>query len=544
MGTLVDPWAASNQAMQNLGNTFTDMANQKRQANMDAVNLRRLAMQEQIQQMTLDDFKKKSAEDAELKSVLSSPPGGTQETQFAPSGSLPDVSGIPSAIQTPTLDTTPQQNPSVFNTPGEIKTTFTTPANKTKMAIDFYESKGNLAAANKLKTDVAAQAKQLVDITGDPMAGLKHLNDALGADYKTMKVHSYEILKNGDQPVALFDKAAMDQLQASGMSASEAATKAMIPLSLPGGNGQVVSAFLAANANPTPQQLWDLASKNNIPLKQIEPIISMVQKGKSVEQLTAGALKGNKEDQAVLDAMQGRQLGIAKANRAIVVNNPMPAKVNVNGVPEEHQKALDDAVAEGRLDPYKVNSRNRQDLARQAYNNPGINLNQIAANLGLARNKDVIMKAAIASKLPELLRNVVKAGKDLNYSNFAPAGKIEQVWDKAWNDPKLNNYMTQRNDLILTIGGVMRANGMTDIAQRLEEDAAPKTMSPKAFEGWLSGQMKALDPRLDLYGSIVKGKGIPNSGGGKTGAQIAPSGIKAKLKDGRTVTSDGKGGWD
>lgn len=55
MATLVDPWGGYNQGMQNLGNTFTDIANQKRQANMDAITLRRLALDEKVKEAGLAD---------------------------------------------------------------------------------------------------------------------------------------------------------------------------------------------------------------------------------------------------------------------------------------------------------------------------------------------------------------------------------------------------------------------------------------------------------------------------------------------------------
>jgi uncharacterized membrane protein len=221
--------------------------------------------------------------------------------------------------------------------------------------------------------------------------------------------------------------------------------------------------------------------------------------------------------------------------------------VNENALSPEGNTALIQAIAEKRLDPYKVNSRNQKVLAEAALRNPGINLNNIAAEMGVARNKDIIMKAGVAEMIPDLLKTTAAAGKALNYSDAQFIGNI-QKWSKGQlNDPKLTRYMTLRNDQLLTIGGVMRSNGMTDMAQRLEEEAARPTLSPKALDGWLEGQLESIDPRLNFYRSITKGNtAIPRSSynpGDHGKAPIAPAGTRVAKKGGGYYTSDGKGGW-
>ena len=58
--------------------------------------------------------------------------------------------------------------------------------------------------------------------------------------------------------------------------------------------------------------------------------------------------------------------------------------------------------------------------------------------------------------------------------------------------------MAQRMDTLLTLTGAMRAVGMSDLAQKAEDEAAPKMMSPRAFDAYIQGQYKALEPRLNL----------------------------------------------
>ena len=278
------------------------------------------------------------------------------------------------------------------------------------------------------------------------------------------------------------------------------------------------------------------------------------------QQLTARSLKGDKEAQAILDSMDARKLKVAKAGRAVIAESQKSIagakmKMDMNSLAPEQRNALTLAIGERRLDPYKINSKNQQILADAAVANPGIDLNGIAAELGVARNKDVIMKSGVAEMIPELLRETVVAGQKLKYSDVQFVGKLQKWKNGQLNDPKMVEYMTMRNDQLLTIGGVMRGNGMTDMAQRLEEQAAHPTMSPKALEGWLSGQLKSIDPRLSLYRKLTKGNtAIPRSSyspgdgakklmEGESEKTIASAGTTVPKRGGGVYTSDGKGGW-
>lgn len=234
---------------------------------------------------------------------------------------------------------------------------------------------------------------------------------------------------------------------------------------------------------------------------------------------------------------------------------PKPGlNVNMNALNSEEQVAINTAVAEKRLDPYKVNSRNQKTLAGIELAHPGTDLNRISGDLGVARNKDVVMRAGIAEMIPGLLQNVATAGKALNYSDAQFVGVADQWLKGQSNDPKLAEYMSARNDLLLTLGQVMRGNAMTDMAQKLEEQAARPTMSPTAIDGWLKGQMSSVDPRLKMYRALLSGAGVMTAdqhkaglqpggaSGGGVSPQVAPAGTQAN-HGGKIITSDGKGGW-
>ena len=164
------------------------------------------------------------------------------------------------------------------------------------------------------------------------------------------------------------------------------------------------------------------------------------------------------------------------------------------------------AVAEGRMSPDRVNSRNAGFLEQALQRNPTADLNSMAARGALMRNAGFQQKAISAEIIPEVLQNVVNAGKKLDFSDVKFIANIQKWTAGQLQDPKLTEYMTLRNDSILSIAATMRLVGMSDYATKLEEEAAAPTMSPKQLDAWMSGQMKALNPRLKkLAGLSIDG---------------------------------------
>ena len=98
--------------------------------------------------------------------------------------------------------------------------------------------------------------------------------------------------------------------------------------------------------------------------------------------------------------------------------------------------------------------------------------------------------------LPKMLSNMSEAGKKLNFNDNKYFGAVQAWYKGASNDPDFISYMAQRNDVLLTLMGAMRSVGASDLAHRAEIDAAPQNMSPRAFDAYVAGQYKALEPRL------------------------------------------------
>lgn len=192
-----------------------------------------------------------------------------------------------------------------------------------------------------------------------------------------------------------------------------------------------------------------------------------------------------------------------------VEDRPVKADIThgVKGLTTEQNNALfgpEGAVTTGRLDPGKMNSRTASIFADAELTKPGTDFSKISGDIALGRNASFRQKAMTAEALPEIMGNMVAAGKKVGFSDVKTIGKM-QAWVKGeTNDPDLTEYMTQRNDALMTIAGVMRSSGMSDMAHKAETEVASPTMSPKALDAWLRGQTKSLQPRLDRYRAITR----------------------------------------
>lgn len=215
----------------------------------------------------------------------------------------------------------------------------------------------------------------------------------------------------------------------------------------------------------------------------------------------------------------------------------------IKGLTAESNDALTKAVAEGRLDPNRINSRTASLYGDMALKNPTLDFSKISADIALGRNAAFQQKAMTASTMPEIMDNMVTAGKKVGFSDVRTVGKM-QAWAKGeFNDPDYTDYMNQRNDALLGIAGVMRANGMTDMAHKAELEAAAITMSPQALDGWMRGQMRSLAPRLknnarimhtDIHGTTIPqgGTAVPGAVPGTgTGSPAPAPGVPARPID-------------
>jgi len=206
--------------------------------------------------------------------------------------------------------------------------------------------------------------------------------------------------------------------------------------------------------------------------------------------------------------IEGAQLDIS--GQRLELDKAKERRLTNFGITPEQDVALQQAVAEGRVDPTRINGRNAPIFAHMLEANPGLNMVNNHAFAVMMANPAYQTKANAATALPTVLENVRDAGKKLNFSKVQYIGKLQAFQKKQLNDPDFINYMNQRNDAVMTIANVMRATGATDKSIEMEIKAAPETMSPDAFDAWYTGQMASLQPRLEkLAPYAVRPPGAP-----------------------------------
>jgi hypothetical protein len=186
------------------------------------------------------------------------------------------------------------------------------------------------------------------------------------------------------------------------------------------------------------------------------------------------------------------------AKNAPALRIQMAGKGSPYNLSDEQQNAIDQAIRRGLLNPDRVNSRSAIILANQFLKNPDLDMVGQAARANLQKNATFVNKAELVRAIPEILSNMVDAGKKIGYSDNRTIGKMQAFVKGEFNDPDYTEYMAQRNDALLTIAGTMRAAGMSDQAHRAEIEAASPTMSPAALDAWLRGQTKSLAVRVKI----------------------------------------------
>lgn len=180
---------------------------------------------------------------------------------------------------------------------------------------------------------------------------------------------------------------------------------------------------------------------------------------------------------------------------------------------------------------------------------PTINPAQFDADFGLSKNPGFRQRGLVAQALPEILTNMVESGKKLDYDDVRFVGLLQKFKNKELNDPDFTKYMAIRNDALMEIASVMRMSGVTDKATELEGEATSPTMSPRALDAWLEGQMASLEPRLTRFEKIISPRPRLKVGSDYQGKKVTRLGWKevptakgkfearrvAQLDDGSTV---------
>ena len=225
---------------------------------------------------------------------------------------------------------------------------------------------------------------------------------------------------------------------------------------------------------------------------------------KAVEDFNAKAIATNDRKQMMLDQQNFQR---SQQQQRLDAPPKLSLKTSVASLTEEQNNALfgpNGAVTQGRLDPNRINSRTAPILADAALLNPNTDFAKISGDIQLSRNATFRQKAIALDALPEMMKNMVDAGKKIGFSDVRTIGKMQAWFKGELNDPDMTEYMVQRNDALMAIAFAMRGVGMSDQAHRAEIEVSAPSMSPEALDAWMRGQMKSLEPRLKRNQEIIK----------------------------------------
>ncbi len=186
----------------------------------------------------------------------------------------------------------------------------------------------------------------------------------------------------------------------------------------------------------------------------------------------------------------------------------------------KEDEALAQMIAGGEMAPAQMAKRTgnyNAVLARAKEINPQLDIRMADMDYSTGKTASFRKQDIAIEALPQVLTNMVEAGKKLNYSNVKFIGAVEQWKNKQLNDPDFVKYMAFRNDALLSIASVMRGTGATDQAHRVEMEASSPTLPPAALEAWLEAQQESLAPRIEQYRKIYGRSGkAGNSGAPKS----------------------------
>lgn len=189
--------------------------------------------------------------------------------------------------------------------------------------------------------------------------------------------------------------------------------------------------------------------------------------------------------------------------REAQATNPQAFHPGYGGLQGGLSPELQTAVNEGRLDPSRLNSRTVAIYDQLAKNTPTLNFNHMISQAALQRNPTFAQRGITMESMPDVMSTMTALGKKLGYADFRTVGRMQSFLNGEFNDPNYQEYMSVRNDALMTLASTMRGVGMSDQAHRAEIEAAAPTMSPRAMDAWFKGQMETLAPRMKRYGAVM-----------------------------------------
>jgi hypothetical protein len=239
----------------------------------------------------------------------------------------------------------------------------------------------------------------------------------------------------------------------------------------------------------------------------------------TVEQLTARAQKGDKEAQGILDAIQQREIELAKAKRQVIVNNPagragstpvggMVGPLNAQGVNPNALQGLDPGrqALIKKIANYEIpipNSRSKEGialLARVSLYDPSFDNQQYAIRQSLRKS----FTSGPDAKNITSLNTAVHHLDQLDNSFTALGNRAMPAWNYVANkfesgtgDDKLIKVVNDLNAVKGELAATFKGTGATDQEIKAWQDGFSSSSSPAQGKASVREGVKLLQGRLD-----------------------------------------------
>jgi hypothetical protein len=194
---------------------------------------------------------------------------------------------------------------------------------------------------------------------------------------------------------------------------------------------------------------------------------------------------------------------------------------------EEEMRALNNALSEGRLDPYKVNSRTAKIFANQEIFKPGTDWNAIGAEAAFERTTGTMNTKALLNAIAPTIDNLSKLGHELKNTMYPGVNKVVNFFKEQAGNPNVVAFNNARDDAIAEVErGLMGTGVLSDSKYLRAVKNIGTAQSPEQLDAALNqvrfviGQrLHALQrgPNYDAFKEVGKDNEQPAAGAGASG---------------------------
>jgi hypothetical protein len=181
---------------------------------------------------------------------------------------------------------------------------------------------------------------------------------------------------------------------------------------------------------------------------------------------------------------------------------------------EEEMQALNNALSEGRIDPYKVNSRTAKIFANQEMLKPGTDWNAIGANTAFQRGTGTMNTKALLNAVAPTIDNLSNVGHELKNTMYPGVNKVVNFFKEQAGNPKVVAFNNARDDAVAEVERGLMGTGVLSDSKYLRAVKNVNTaQSPEQLDAALNQMRFVIEQRLEAlqkgpnYNAFKKDKG-------------------------------------